>query len=207
VTGCDVVIVDTGLANIASVRAAFQRLGAHVEVTTDSATVDSARAAVLPGVGAFGPGMQRLKSMGLLEPMRQRITEGRASLAICLGMQLLGNGSEESPGVQGLGVVPWDSVRFGESARKPQFGWNTVTPDEGCALLEPGYAYFANSYCVRDSIDGWCSARTEYDAPFVSAAERGALLACQFHPELSGAWGMRLLERWLAAASEVGAAC
>jgi glutamine amidotransferase len=76
-------------------------------------------------------------------------------------------------------------------------GWNRVEPEKGCALLEPGYAYFANSFRLEQPPGGWSSARTEHAGPFISAFERGAVMACQFHPELSGRWGLDLLRRWL----------
>lgn len=203
----EVVIVDTGVANTASVRAAFERLGARVAVSSQREVVDEAGALVLPGVGAFGAGMELLERGTLDEALRRRVEGGRPTLAICLGMQLLGMTSEESPGVRGLGVTEWRVERFGGAVRVPQFGWNIVEPGAGCSFIERGYAYFANSYCVRDAGDGWRSATSSHDAPFVAGAERGGVLACQFHPELSGAWGMDLLCRWLEMAKVGGAAC
>lgn len=190
-------IVDTGVANIASLLAAFRRLDCEPELTTEPATVEESPYAVLPGVGAFGPGMAMLESSRLVEPMRDRVLQGRPTLAVCLGMQLLAEGSEENSGVDGLGILEVGVERFPEEVRIPQFGWNEVVAGDECELLETGYAYFANSYCIPEPPEGWAAAKGEYGGPFVAAMERGAVLACQFHPELSGAWGHELLGRWL----------
>ena len=128
--------------------------------------------------------------------MRDRIAQDRPTLAICLGLQLLCRSSAESPCVRGLGVVDAD-VDALRGARVPQFGWNDVTPAPGCSLVEPGFAYFANSYALRAAPEGWAASMAKHGEPFVAAVERGALLACQFHPELSGLWGDLLLRRWL----------
>ena len=152
---------------------------------------------VLPGVGAFAAGMARLRQLRLVEALRARLAAGRPTLAICLGLQLLCEASEESPSVEGLGVLAARITRFEGDVRVPQLGWNQVVPNAACQLLEEGHAYFANSYRLVDAPDGWRAARTDHGGPFVAALERDALLACQFHPELSGAWGAALLSRWL----------
>ena len=197
----EVVIVKTGVANIASVVAAFDKLGAAGVLSDDPDRVYAADKVMLPGVGAFGAGMESLNSRGLSPALRERIAAGRSTICICLGFQLLCRDSEESPGVNGLGVIPESVGRFSDQVRVPHFGWNLVTPDAGCSIVQPGYAYFANSFRVlpADSLsrDGWQIARTGHDGEFVSAVERGAVVACQFHPELSGAWGQGLLSRWL----------
>ncbi|MBN1241695.1 MAG: imidazole glycerol phosphate synthase subunit HisH [Spirochaetales bacterium] len=200
-----VVVARTGVANLASVRAAFARLGRETAPTSDPEAFARAPLAVLPGVGAFGPAMETLRATGLDEAVRRRLARGLPTLAICLGFQLLLEGSEEAPGLAGLGLVPGVARRFGEGVRIPQLGWNRVAPeaDDGSALVEEGWACFANSYRL-DSCDaalaraaGWRPALAEYGGAFVAALERGTALACQFHPELSGAWGAALLRRWL----------
>lgn len=222
-----VVIIATGIANTASVEAAFARLGAEVAHTTDAGLVARARAVVLPGVGSFGAGMDVLRRLELVEVLRERIAHGRATLAVCLGLQLLCRGSEESPGVEGLGVLDAVVRRFPDTVSVPQFGWNRVRAGEGSRLIEDGYAYFANSYRILPERDAraqdggaplagargcewgsdWMRATTEYAGAFVSAIERGAVLGCQFHPEISGAWGQALLGRWLATATGEGGSC
>ncbi len=198
-----VAVVRTGIANLASVLAAFRRAGAEPRVTADPDAVRRAGRVVLPGVGAFETAMEALREAGLDAALVERVQEGRATLGICLGLQLLGRASDESPGVVGLGILPAVAHRFEGSVRVPQLGWNVVEPPPGSRFVEPGHAYFANSYRwdlpERPGRDGWTFAASEHGGPFVSAAERGEVLACQFHPELSGAWGARLIARWLEA--------
>ena len=190
-------VVRTGTANLASVFAGLRRVGAEPSITEDAEVVRNSPRVVLPGVGAFGAAMAPLREHGLVAALRERIDENRPSLAICLGLQLLGQTSEESPGEQGLGVFSGGAERFPAGARVPHMGWNEVMPQVDSELIRPGFAYFANSYCLRRIPTGWTGATTVHDAPFVAALERGPVLACQFHPELSGAWGSDLLERWL----------
>jgi len=196
-TEASVLIIDTGVANIASLLAAFERLGRPARLTDSVVELGDAAHVVLPGVGAFRAGMERLTGAGLAEPLRRRIDAGRPTLAVCLGLQLLCEASEESPGVEGLGVVPARVTRYSDAVRVPQFGWNEVEPGEGAALLEPGFAYFANSFRIERLPNGWTGATADHDGPFVAALERDDLLGCQFHPELSGQWGSALLGRWL----------
>ena len=192
----DVVIVDTGTANLASIRAAMTRIGCESRIERDADAIDVAELLVLPGVGSFGSGVQRLDELGIADSLRSRIAADRPLLAVCLGLQLLCRTSEESPGVQGLGVLETDVARFREADIVPQLGWNNV--DKGtCELLEDGYAYYANSYRVDAAPEGWGAAMTTHGERFVAAVERGRVLACQFHPELSGPWGHALLRRWI----------
>ena len=198
-----VTVVRTSTANLASVRTGFERLGCSVRLTSDADDVARADRVVLPGVGAFAAARQAISANGLSDALRQRLVQGRPTLGICLGMQLMTEGSDEAPGVPGLGVVggtvsAYRTDRTG-GWRVPQMGWNRVEPDEGCALIGRGHAYFANSYRLADAPDGWLAGRSEYAGSFVAAFERGAVLGCQFHPELSGDYGRGLLVRWLAA--------
>jgi imidazole glycerol phosphate synthase glutamine amidotransferase subunit len=197
----DLAVVPTGTANLASVFAAFDRLGRAPVEATDRETVNSARWVVVPGVGAFGAAADAIGRLGILESLRARIDEGRPTLAVCVGMQLLCAGSEESPGATGLGVAEETVRRFPGIVKVPQLGWNLVVPGPG-SLIEPGWAYFANSFRLANAPAGWTTAITDYGGEFVSAMQRGSVLACQFHPELSGPWGSRLLDRWLAATAE-----
>ncbi len=117
-------------------------------------------------------------------------------MCICLGLQLLCRDSEESPDVEGLGVIDRTVKRFPDSVRIPQFGWNEVQARNDTSLLSNGYAYFANSYQLPTIPEGWNGAVAEYGGSFVAALEKDQTLACQFHLELSGSWGQTLLERW-----------
>lgn len=194
-----VYVVPTGVANSASVLAALRRLGAEPAVAVDGDAVRTAPHVVLPGVGAFAAAAAALAERGLGAALRERVAAGRSTLAICLGLQLLCSASEESPGVAGLGLVPDVVRRFPAHVRVPQLGWNDVAPVDGAAL-PAGTAYFANSYRLERVPAGWQGACSDHGGPFVAALARGGVLACQFHPELSGAYGERLLRRWLAGA-------
>jgi len=193
----EVVVVETGVANLASVESALRRLGATPRRTRSPGDVESARAVVLPGVGAFAAAMAALRAHGLVEPLRARVEAGGATLAVCLGMQLLGEGSEEAPGVAGVGAFPGVAARFPEAVRAPLLGWSRIEPQGPCQLLEPAFVYFAHSYRFTSPPPGWAWAKAEHAGPFVAALERGSALACQFHPELSSAAGLSLLGRWL----------
>ncbi len=192
-----VTIVPTGTANTASVVAALTRLGAAVEEAASAGDVETSPGVVLPGVGAFGSAMDRIESLGLAAAIRERIEFNRPTLAVCVGMQLLSRHSEESPGATGLKVLEETVGRFGDGVTVPQMGWNRVEPGPGSRFVESGWAYFANSYRIDRLPEGWAGSNTDHGGKFVSALEKGDVLACQFHPELSGEWGARLLDRWL----------
>ncbi len=204
----EVVIVRTGSANLASVSTAIERLGMIPRISEDAALVQNAPLVVLPGVGAFGAAMAHLRARALDDALRERIERVRPLLAICLGMQLLCEASEESPGVAGLGIALGRITRFDSAVRVPQMGWNTITPTTDQSLLQPGWMYFANSFRLEHIPTGWSGSMSDHGGPFTSAIQRGPLLACQFHPELSGAPGLALIDRWLALATgRVVASC
>jgi imidazole glycerol phosphate synthase glutamine amidotransferase subunit len=192
-------IIRTGSANLASVMAAVRRLGYEPLLTNDPGRVDRDRLVVLPGVGAFGAAMDELRRRGLDDALRRRVESERPLLAICLGLQLLASASQESPGVAGLGIIDATVARFRSAPRVPQMGWNRIEPTPGARLLSADHVYFANSYRLADIPTGWQGAVSRYGETFVAALERGPLLACQFHPELSGDAGHRLVSRWLGA--------
>lgn len=194
-----VVVVDTGRSNAASLMAALERAGARTSLTTDPAVVRAAAFAVLPGVGAFGAVADRLRAMGVDAALRERLERGAPTLGACLGMQLFFESSEESPGARGIGAIPGAITAYGPGVRSPQFGWNRISSPEGGGGV--AFAYFANSYKLDVAPPGWMAATATYGAPFVAAIERGKVLLCQFHPELSGAWGQSLLSLWLARGS------
>lgn len=209
-----VTVVRTGAANLASVAAALERLGCTVSPSSESREVASADRVVLPGVGAFAAAREAISANGLADALRDRIEAGRPTLGICLGLQLMADGSAEAPGVAGLGVFAGTAVQLGAFAaardatvpppsahglRVPQMGWNLVEPDEDCRVVSGGYAYFANSYCLLERPEGWKAAWSSYGGRFVAAAELGPVVGCQFHPEISGAYGRALLSRWIRA--------
>jgi glutamine amidotransferase len=194
----EVVVVPTGTANLASVRAALARLGARARLAASAAMVEDATHVVLPGVGSFGAAMAGLREAAFDAALAARVGAGRATLAMCVGLQVLFETSDESPHAAGLAVFSGRVERFPDQVRVPQFGWNRVRPAPGCRLIEPGYAYFANSYRVLEA-PGCAIATAEHGGRFVAALEQGRVLACQFHPELSGAYGQELIARWLEA--------
>lgn len=192
----EVIVIATGVANTASVCAALRRAGVQPRVTADAAQVASAERAVLPGVGSFSAGMAALRAAGLVSVIQERVRSGRPTLAVCLGMQLLCAGSDEAPGEPGLGVLPVQVRRLPETARVPHLGWSSVSAD-AAGPVAAGYACFAHSYAVREVPAGWRASWAERGVRFAAAVWRGDVLACQFHPELSGRWGAALLRRWL----------
>ena len=194
----DVVIVRTGAANLASVVAAFERLGRSVQITDNAFAVRSAKRVVLPGVGAFAPVARRLRENGMGDALLHRFDENLPTLAVCLGLHLLAKGSEEGKDAEGLGILEVTSSRYPDSVVVPQLGWNSIETDDGCRLLRDGAAYFANSFRITAQPPGWHVAWSDHGGPFVAAVECGNVLGCQFHPELSGPWGQALIERWLA---------
>lgn len=195
-----VAVVTTGIANLASVMAGLRRAGGEPACVQDARSIEMADYVMLPGVGSYRPAAERLNELGLMKPLRERILAGRPTMAICLGMQLFGMRSEEGVGVEGLRVVNAEAKRFPTEGglRVPQLGWNWVEAPPGARFLRSGYAYYANSYRVPElNDDGWLVAKTTYGEPFVAAFERDGVLACQFHPELSGPWGLAFMKRWL----------
>jgi len=192
----EVIVLPTGTANVASVLAAFTRLGATTRIAEDAAAITHAERVVLPGVGTFGAAMAGLRRAGLDRAMAARARDRAPTMAMCVGLQVLFEESEESPGATGLCVIKGRVGQFPQGVRVPQFGWNRITPEPGCRYLAPGFAYFANSYRVREA-PGCAVAHAEHGERFVAGLEFGDVVACQFHPELSGAYGRDLLARWL----------
>lgn len=194
----DIVISDLGRANVASLMAAFGRLGLRSRLSREPREIMAAKAAVLPGVGAFGEVVARLEAAGLAAAFRFRFERGLPTLGICLGMQLFFEGSQESPGAVGIGALPGMIERIKTAMPLPQFGWNRVAGGGPLAAggVSAAWAYYANSYALSKPPEGWAAAWSRYGAPFIAALERGPMLLCQFHPELSGDWGLALLGRW-----------
>jgi len=199
--GPAVYIVRTGTANVASVEAGLARLGAEARFVASKEEALRAARIVLPGVGTLEAAMGRLAAQGLVDALKERVESGRPTLAICLGMQMLCEGSEESPDAKGLGVVPGRVTRFPADVRVPQLGWNRIEVETEveveAKVLRSGYAYFANSYRLVEVPDGWGVATADYAGDFVAAIEKGSVVACQFHPELSGDFGLGIMRRWL----------
>jgi len=198
-------IAATGAANLASVRAMCARAGVHTLVTEDPEVVYEAERVLLPGVGAFGAAMESLIAHGLDKALRARIDAEKPTMGICLGMQMMCLGSEESPEVPGLGLVPAYVEKFKTELPLPQLGWNQIEPGSPRSFAVPGWAYFANSYRISPAPEGFGYASSVYGESFAATLERYAdpdaeapfLFLCQFHPELSGPWGLELFMRWM----------
>ena len=199
-----VAIIDSGVANLAAVESALTALGVAYTITGDPRIVLDATHAVLPGVGRFSAGIETLLRHGLDEAVREVHQRGSPLLAVCLGMQMLGDGSDESPDTPGLGIVSGQFQRLPDSVRVPHLGWNQVSADEDSGLPS-GTAAFANSFYLPSPPSGWHAARTTHGATFVSMLAQRRSLACQFHPELSGPFGMGLIQDWLSGELEVRA--
>lgn len=196
----EVAIVATGVANIASVAACFCRLGVRARLTRDPNEIVSARALVLPGVGSFDAGMAALRAARLVAPVRSCVQRGAPTLAICLGMQMLCEESDEAPGVAGVGAIPGALTRFPAAVCTPLIGWRRIELEDDereTGDMRRGDAYFSHSYRLAQAPSGWRAAWASHGGRFVAALEREAVLACQFHPELSSKYGQNLVGRWL----------
>ena len=192
-----VVLVDAGGTNIGSVRYALQRLGVEAALTADASTIRVADKVILPGVGAAGPGMARLRELGLVELMRS-LTQ--PVLGVCLGMQLLCEHSEESD-TACLGVIPAPVKRFVEAPglRVPHMGWNALAATAEhpllAGLVEGEQAYFVHSYAVP--VGDYTLATADFGGPFSAVIARGNFHGMQFHPERSAGVGAKLLKNFL----------
>ena len=200
--GQKVCVVRTGVANLASVMAGFRRLGAEPFLSEKASDIAASPYVMLPGVGAFGSAMHRLEITGMADALRERFAANQPTIAICVGLQVLCETSDESPDATGLGILPVHVRQFPYSVRVPQLGWNEVEPEKEMRFVKRGFAYFANSYYLDHAPEGWTGAFAEHAGRFVAALERGRCLALQFHPELSGEYGEAVLRRWLESGQE-----
>jgi len=190
-------VVATGMANLASVLAALRRAGVEPVLTTDPQQVRRSAGVVLPGVGHYAAARAELDAHDLASALTERLQSGHPTLGICLGMQLCAAGSDEGPSAPGLGAIRSHAHAFPEGVRSPHLGWTRVTAPADTRFLRDGYACFAHSFRLLHAPEPWKAATAEHGGPFVAAVEWKDVLLCQFHPELSGAWGAQLLERWL----------
>ncbi len=190
-----VAVLDYGIGNLRSAQKALERVGADARLTADVGLVADADAVVLPGVGAFGACMSALRTAGLDEVAVVAATSGRPFLGICVGMQMLYEGSDESPGTSGLGVLSGVLQLLPASVKRPQMQWNVLDVRRPSVMFatvpDPVWVYFVHSYAAPDGPD--VVATCEYGRAVTAAVERGALWATQFHPEKSGTTGLALL--------------
>jgi glutamine amidotransferase len=198
-----VALLDYGVGNLHSAAKALDRAGADVRVVPAVAGADGAAALVVPGVGAYGACLAGLDRAGGPEAVAGWLAGGRPLLGICVGMQLVFEGSEEGPVSGGIGAVPGTIRRLGGPVKVPHIGWNEVTPRQDSALfagLPAGTRfYFVHSYAPQAG-GAAVAAVCDYGGPFAAAVERGNLFGTQFHPEKSGAAGLALLANFVAQA-------
>ena len=197
-----IAVLDYGIGNLRSAEKALQKVGARAALTSDPAEVDAAAGVVLPGVGHVGRCLEALRESGLEEPARAAIDAGKPFIGICVGMQMLYDGSEEAPDVKGMGVLPGMVRLLPEGVKRPQMQWNRLdhrpTPMLD-GLDDPVWMYFVHSYAPEMSDD--VVATCDYGGPVVAAVQRDNLWATQFHPEKSGTAGLRLLANFVASVS------
>lgn len=194
-----------GGGNLRSVENALHALGVEPVVVTGPEGMAGVTHVILPGQGEFGDVMAQLGARGLVDPLRQWIGAGRSYFGICVGFQILFEGSDEAPGAEGLGVIRGRCVRFREEVGKkiPQMGWNGTVPEDKDSkfwegLGEEPYFYFVHSFYPKCEEEGWKVAVTDYAGErFVAAVEKGDVLGCQFHPEKSQDAGLGLIGNFL----------
>lgn len=196
-------IIDYDAGNIKSVEKALEHLGETVVVTDDPETILSADHVILPGVGAFGDAMKNLRARHLEEVIQQVVSNGTPFLGICLGLQVLFEDSEESPGAAGLSVLKGHIKRIpdGEGLKIPHIGWNSLTlSGDGrlfAGLPEEPYVYFVHSYYLEAEDPAIVKASTEYGTLIHASVEKENVFACQFHPEKSSETGLAILKNFL----------
>lgn len=197
-------ILDYNMGNLGSVRNACRYLNLDASLVSRPEELDACTALILPGVGAFGDCMQHLRRQGLVDPIKAWIQADRPFLGICLGLQVLFEQGEESPGEEGLGILPGTVARFRPEDRElkvPQMGWNAVktvqTEDPLFRGIESGtYFYFVHSFFAPSGKGVPVAATTEYGITYTSAISRGRLMAVQFHPEKSQKAGLTMIENF-----------
>ena len=196
-----IAVFDYGAGNLRSVENTLAELGCEYELVRDSAGLRRASRIILPGVGHFGQIMRSLDALGVREALLERIGAGIPFLGICLGLQALFESSEEAPEVRGLGLYAGAVRRFPVGARVPHMGWNQLEA-RGVSKLLRGlegqpFVYFAHSYYVP--VNERAAAICTYELPYTAALESGNVFGVQFHPEKSGAVGLRIVKNFLEA--------
>ena len=198
-----IAIIDYDAGNIESVRKALQFLGAKAILTRDAGEILSADRIILPGVGSFGDAMGKLHHYGLVKVIRDAVEKRIPFLGICLGLQLLFDSSEESPGVPGLSLLPGQVLKIPsqESLKIPHIVWNSLTyPSKGslfAGLPEETYVYFVHSYYLKAEEPEIVKAVTQYGVTIHAAVEKDNLFGCQFHPEKSSGVGLKILNNFI----------
>ena len=198
-----IAVLDYDAGNTGSVVKAIQALGQDAVLTRDIAKIKSAEKVILPGVGVFGDAMEKLKKYELVDVVHETIDSGKPFMAICVGLQLLFDSSEESPGVKGLSVFPGQIKRIPatDGLKVPQIGWNSLHLERDSRLFkgikEGAFVYFVHSYYLAAQDESIVTATTEYGTHIHAAVEKDNVFATQFHPEKSSEVGLTILKNFL----------
>ena len=198
-----IAIIDYDAGNIKSVEKAMHLLGQEVKITRDRDEILQADKVILPGVGAFGDAMGKLHQYHLVDVIKEVVAKGTPFIGICLGLQLLFESSDETPGVEGLGILKGKILRIpdAEGLKIPHMGWNSLKfPKEGRlfkGLPEDSYVYFVHSYYLEAEDASIVTATTEYSTLIHASVEQGNVFACQFHPEKSSDVGIQILRNFV----------
>ena len=197
-----IAIIDYDAGNLKSVEKALLSLGQECVVTRDFKEIEQADKVILPGVGSFGQAMEQLKKFELDKVLKEIPDSGKPFLGICLGLQLLFERSEESEGVEGLGMLKGEILRIPdkEGLKIPHIGWNSLDLQGNgrlfAGLEEHPYVYFVHSYYLKAAEESIVKATTEYSVRIHASVEQGNIFACQFHPEKSGSVGLQILKNF-----------
>ncbi len=195
-----IAIIDYGAGNLHSVKNALDFLGADSEITKDPVTIMNAEHVILPGVGSFGDAMECMANSGLIETVKKRAVNGKPFLGICLGLHLLFEESEESPGANGLGIFKGKIKKIPECGLKiPHMGWNDIdcVIDSKVLSKDKPYVYFVHSYYIEPEDTSIISSYTEYGTRIGVSIEKDNIFALQFHPEKRGDVGMEIIKKFI----------
>src|SRR3989338_472433 len=196
-----IAIIDYGAGNLQSVKNALDSLKAESIITSDAKEIIKAEKAIFPGVGSFGDVIRALNDKDLIEPIIKFLEDGKPFLGICLGMQVLFEESEESPGVEGLSIFEGKCKKLKAALKVPQIGWNQLKTQKESKLLEgikdKSFFYFVHSYYADPEDKNIVLATTDYGNEFVSAVEKDNVFGLQFHPERSGEVGLKILKNFV----------
>lgn len=205
-----VALIDYGAGNLRSAARALAEAGASPMLVSDPSGLRDADAVVVPGVGAFGPAMQRLARAGLVDPLREAARAGIPMVGICLGLQLFFERSEEGPPTPGLGLLAGEVRRLPDGVKVPHMGWNTLEAARSDPLMDgvtsPAYVYFVHSYVVAPRDPGVVVAETTYGVRFPAIVRQGRVWGLQFHPEKSSRVGAQILRNLVGVMAAPGSA-